>query len=220
MKILKLGLAAATAVLLANAPLAAAPLTIANVGRSQANCDFDVACTAASTNTSANLQYYMQGATAQIWTRTLSGQAGSAAAGKTGYEYQIDLSAVPVDGGSECIFGMLLGFPVLDQVNYSGNGSTDLYVVTSGGSGTIAPTAASLAAPGLLEIDFGGEGICASQASMAFGLSSSQGSPATADIRLLQSGPIPILDVTARVPSGAIGMQAPSAPTNLRVNPQ
>jgi hypothetical protein len=220
MKIRKLGLAAAAAMALAHTPLAAQELTIADVNRSQANCDFDPACKGVSTDTSVNLQYYMQGDAAQIKTSTLAGLAGSPAAGKTGYEYQIDLTAVPVNGGSECIFGMVLGFRTVDQVNYGGNGAADLYVVTSGGSGTIAPTAAELIAPGLVEIDFGGAGICAGQASMTFGLSSSQGSPAPADIRLLEPGPVPILDVTARVPSGAIGMQLPAAPTNLHVTPQ
>jgi hypothetical protein len=204
-------------VALAHTPLSAAPLAIANVSRSQANCAFDAACKGVSTDTSANLRYYMQGTDAQIRTRTLSGVTGSAAAGKTGYEYQIDLSAVPQNGGSECIFGMVLGSPAVDQVNYGGNGATGLYLVTSGGTGTIAPTGASVPAPGLVEIDFGGAGICPGEVSLAFGLSSSQGSPAAADIRLIEPGPVPILNVTARVPSGAIGMQPPAAPSGLRV---
>jgi hypothetical protein len=216
MKLLGTGFAAAAAVVLAETPVAAQSLTIARVSAAQTICAFDHSCASLGTTTSASLQYYMQGTAAQVRTRTLSGLAGSTAAGKTGYEYQIDLTALPLNGGSECIVGMVFGFSTIDRIDYGGSGPTDLYVITSGSQGIIAPTAASLIAPGLVEVDFG-EGVCAGQASDPFGLSSSQGSPASADIQLLEPGPIPILDVAGRVPSGSIGTSAPSPPTNLRV---
>ena len=155
----------------------------------------------------------MQGENAQIRTRTLSGLAAS----KTGYEYQIDLTAVPVNGGSDCIVGIVFGFSTtIDPINYGGSGPADLYVITSGSQGTVAPTAANPIAPGLVEVDFSG-GVCAGQASEPFGLSSSQGSPAAANIWLLEPGPVPIVDVSASVPSGSIGVSVPSPPTNLHV---
>jgi hypothetical protein len=216
MKLFSTSFAVISALALLHTPLAAQSLSVAHVSAAQVTCAFDPSCTASGTKTSANLINYMQGEVALVTTRTLPGLAGSKAAGKTGYEFQIDLTAVPINGGSECIVGMVFGFTAIDLVNYSGSGPTDLYVITSGSHGSIAPTAANLIAPGLVEVDFAG-GICAGQASDPVGLSSSQGSPAAADIRLLEPGSVPILNVGARIPSGSIGVSAPSPPTNLRV---
>jgi hypothetical protein len=216
MKLLGTGYAA-VAMMLATTPLAAQSLSIAQVSSTQVICVFDHSCTSLGTSTSDNLLYYMQGDVALVTTHILPGLAGSMAAGRTGYEYQIDLTAVPINGGSECIVGMVFGFSAFDRLDYGGTGPTDLYVITSGSQGTIAPTGASLIAPGLVEVDFS-PGICAGQASQPFGLSSSQGSPTAGEIRLLQPGPVPILSVSASIPSGSIGtLVAPDPPTNLRV---
>jgi hypothetical protein len=224
MKLLIISSAAViAAVALANTPAAAASLTIGDVSASQVSCTVANHCDSVGTTTSVNLQYYMQGKDAQVMTRTLQGLPGGPLAGKTVYQYQIDLTAVAVNGGSECLVGMVFGFSAIDAVNYGSGRPTDLYVITSGitsGSpGTIAPSGANLIEPGLVEVDFNPP-VCAGQASEPFGLASSQGFPAVSDIRLLQPGPIPIVDVSARIPSGSIGMAAPSPPTNLRVIPQ
>jgi len=215
MKWLTIGFAAAAGVVLANTPLAAQSLTISQVNATLPICVFDEACASLGTTSSANLQFYMQGEPGLLRTRTLPGLTGSRAAGATDYEYQIDLTAVPASGGSECIVGMVFGFSTIERIDY-GHGRVDLYVISSGSQGTIAPTAANQIAPGLIEVDFGA-GVCAGQASEPFGLASTQGSPAAADIRLLEPGPVPILDVTARLPPGTIGASVPGAPTNLHV---
>lgn len=217
MKSLTIGLAAIAGAVLASTPLAAQSLTISQVNATQPICVFDNACASVGTTTTANLQLYMQGEAGLLRTRTLPGLAGSRAAGTIAYEYQIDLTAVPVDGGSECIVGIVFGFNTITRTDY-GHGPTDLYVISSGSQDTIAPSAANLIARGLVEVDFGA-GVCAGHASEPFGLASSANNApaAQADIRLLQPGAVPIIVVAGRAPIGAIGMSAPSAPTNLHV---
>ena len=198
MNILTTSLAAAAALALTYTGVSAASLTIANVTQAQINCIYDRACRGLGTNSSDNLQFYQQGNGAQIRTRTLTGVAGSPAAGKTGYQYRIDLTAANLN--SECIRGMAVGFGTIDQLNYKGSGPTHVFVITSGGPGTVAPSSVDFnASTGLILIEFG-QPVCPGKSSFEIGLSSSSARATRAPVWLWEASAPPIMLTTARVP--------------------
>ena len=73
---------------------AAAPLTVVTVAAPDINCVFETDCTIVVTDSVGNIA--LPGATgvARLQSRTFAGQPGAPAAGKTGYEYRMDLTAL------------------------------------------------------------------------------------------------------------------------------
>lgn len=123
------------------------------VSASTIYCRFDPSCAVNSTDSSTTPIPMQAGGTALLHSRTFAGKPGTPASGLYGYEYRLDLekaseTTVEVEGVATkrrpCLLTMSLEFgPIVDTLDYDGDGKAGdlVYVVTSGGPGTIRPGA-------------------------------------------------------------------------------
>jgi hypothetical protein len=119
-------------------PLAvhAQSLKIVEVGAPAINCVFQTDCQIPVTDTTGNILFSsLTPGTAWLQSRTFAGEAGAPGAGTTGYQYRLSLTQA--EGKSECIVAFVLNFGPLKQLPYKDNALADVYVVTTGGLGTI-----------------------------------------------------------------------------------
>lgn len=195
MKILPTLLVAAAALSQAQTGVSAASLTIATVRAPAINCIFATSCTVRVTDSTGNLGFTPLGRRAYLHTRTMVGAPGSPAAGKTAYLYRIDLTTAA--HYTECVAGVLINFRSIDRLNYLPSGPTDMFVITGGGSGSIAPTSA-IFFPGLLQVNFV-HFVCAGQSSFYFGVSSSF-APVASTALLFAPGSPPFMPTKVRAP--------------------
>jgi hypothetical protein len=134
------GLIAAVAVPVLLAGTAQAqPLQIVTVGAPAINCVYAPSCTVTPNDFTAAL---LQGGFLQ--SRVLQAQPGSAAAGMWGYLYRIDLRNATAPGSSRVTeFSIDFG-PVVNTLDYNGDGARGehVFVITSGGLGSVGPSAA------------------------------------------------------------------------------
>jgi hypothetical protein len=124
-------------------------VTTVDVSASTIYCRFDPSCAVTVTDSSATPIPMQVGGAALLHSRTFTGQPGTPASGLYGYEYRLDLekaseTMVEVDGVATkrrpCLLTMSLEFgPIVGTLDYDGDGKTGdlVYVVTSGGPGTI-----------------------------------------------------------------------------------
>jgi hypothetical protein len=111
-------------------------LKVVEVGAPAVNCVFQTDCTIPVSDTTGNILLpTLTPGTAWLQSRTFAGEAGAPGAGTTGYEYRISLTQA--SGVSDCITGFTLNFGPHKQLPYKNNALADVYVVTTGGLGTI-----------------------------------------------------------------------------------
>src|ERR1043165_4142698 len=127
--------------LFALAPVAAgAPLKVVNVGAPAINCVFTTAspCTIGVSDTSADVPM-SAGGTGRLQSRTFKGLAGSHADGMFAYEYRLNLTNAVGAVNLACIDWISISFgPVVNTLDYDDDRKPDqIFVVTSGGLGTI-----------------------------------------------------------------------------------
>jgi hypothetical protein len=188
-------------------------LKIVEVNAPMINCVFQTDCRIPVTDSSGNILFStLTPGTAWLQSRTFAGEAGAPGAGTTGYEYRISLTQA--SGNTDCIVGLNLNFGPHKQLPFKDNALADVYVVTTGGLGTIGLKSAErfgdvivfeLAAP-----------LCADgppnikKTTFFFGLAA-----ATAPMKLKAAisviGTPPIYQVDARVPTHAV----PAEPGDL-----
>jgi hypothetical protein len=73
--------------------------------------------------------------TAWLQSRTFTGMPGTPGAGKTGYEYRLDMTQA--SGALQCVAGIVVNFGPVTQLPFKNNMPADVYVITQGGLGTI-----------------------------------------------------------------------------------
>ncbi|QSQ24356.1 hypothetical protein JY651_05165 [Pyxidicoccus parkwayensis] len=131
--------------LLALPKLAAAEaLSVVNVGAPAINCVFDTSCTRSVTDTSDTFSLPGSSGTARLQSRTFTGATGAPAQGYYGYEYVVDMSNVVGITNVPCIQSLRVSFGPVASFQYNGTGPVDqVYVVSSGGSGTIGLSSAN-----------------------------------------------------------------------------
>ena len=130
------GIAAALA--LTALPARAQPLVVVEVGAPAVNCVFDPSCTITVNDTVGfiPLPYLAAPKTAFLQSRTFVGAAGTPGAGKTGYIYRISLTQA--GGTADCLGGLVVNFGPVVKLPYEDNQPADVFVVTTGGLGTIS----------------------------------------------------------------------------------
>lgn len=117
-------------------------LKIVEVGAPAINCVFQTDCNIPVTDSTGNILISsLAPGTAWLQSRTFAGEAGAPGAGTTGYEYRISLTQA--SGSSDCIVGFNLNFGPLKQLPYKDGQLADVFVVTSGGLGTIGLASAT-----------------------------------------------------------------------------
>jgi hypothetical protein len=130
-------LSSALAIALGSFDAQAQVLTVVEVGAPAVNCVFQTDCKIPVTDTTGNILFPTIGSgTAWLQSRTFAGEAGAPGAGTTGYEYRISMTQA--SGSSDCVVSFTLNFGPHKQLPYKNSQLADVYVVTSGGLGTIS----------------------------------------------------------------------------------
>ena len=127
----------ATAALLAPAVgVHAAPLTVVTVGAPAVNCVFNPTCKVTVTDSVGTIP--LPGATgaADLQSRTYKGVRGTKGQGLTAYVYRVDLTQAVGVVAAPCVVSLALDFGPVTKLAYAGP-LADVFVVTSGGLGTI-----------------------------------------------------------------------------------
>ncbi|MDH5507394.1 MAG: hypothetical protein OEZ02_09250 [Anaerolineae bacterium] len=178
-------------------------LSIVQVNAPAVNCIFDVDCTITVSDKTDALLLNGMGGSGFLQSRTWPvGEAGTPAEGLYGYEYRIDLREQIGYTQIACVTSMTIDFGPVSKLDYDEDGSTeDVYVITSGGLGNVAPSSAKKAgnsitfnfAPGVCAGGSPGNG----DSSYFFGLASQYPpAPATATVKD-NNGNSYTLDITA-----------------------
>jgi len=112
-------------------------LKIVEVGAPAINCVFQTDCNIPVTDSTGNLLFpTLTPGTAWLQSRTFAGEAGAPGVGTTGYEYR--LSMTQASGSSDCVISFTLNFGPHKPLPYKNNQNADVYVITTGGLGTIS----------------------------------------------------------------------------------
>jgi hypothetical protein len=206
MKILSGVVAACCAPALLAGAAQAQPLQIVAVGAPAINCVYAPSCVVTPDDFTDAL---LQGGFLQ--SRVLQAQAGSPAAGMWGYLYRIDLRNARAPGSPRVTeFSVDFG-PVVNTLDYDRDGARGehVFVITSGGLGSVGPTAA-IRNGNVVTFRFG-QPVAAGQTSYFFGMTSrSQPRGVTARIT---SSVDPNISIEARAPQRGRAMpQRPGEP--------
>lgn len=142
MKILHKALFACTA-FLAPCLAQAAPLTVVNVSAPAINCVFNPTCTVTVTDSVGNYPP-ATGYTGvpRLQSRTYPGQPGTPGAGLMAYVYRVDFTAAHGASDINCATNLKVDFGPVARLPYGKAGPVDVFVVTSGGLGTIGVASA------------------------------------------------------------------------------
>lgn len=182
----------------------AAPLTVVNVNAPAINCVFETDCTIVVTDTVGNIPLPSITGTARLQSRTFEGKPGAPAAGKTGYEYRVDLTQATAIGDVACVTALSVDFGAITKLQYNAAGPLDdVFVVTKGGLGTIGLASAEKTG-NFVQFNFS-QPVCAAdtsspgQTTFFFGLTSSF-SPKAVTARIEAPGIETDLPVRARAP--------------------
>ena len=126
--------------LLAAAPVAqAASLTVVTVAAPDINCVYETDCTVTVTDSIGTIPIpNLVSGTARLQSRTFTGKPGAPAAGKTGYEYRVDLTTAVTNAEFSCVTDLAVDFGAVTKLQYNNLGPLDdVFVITKGGLGTI-----------------------------------------------------------------------------------
>jgi hypothetical protein len=135
---MRLACCALLAVLLAISSAAAQELVIVEVNAPAVNCVFQPNCIIPVSDSIGTipLPFIATPGTAWLQSRTFSGAPGTPAAGQTGYMYRISLTQA--SGNAECLGGLVLNFGPVTKLPYKPGVLADIFVITTGGLGTIS----------------------------------------------------------------------------------
>jgi len=116
----------------------AAPLNVVTVSAPEINCIYETDCTVTVTDTVAAITLPSMTGAGRLQSRTFAGQAGAPAAGKTGYEYRLDMTQATAIGDVACVTGLEVNFGPVAKLQYNKVGPVDdVFVITKGGLGNI-----------------------------------------------------------------------------------
>src|ERR1700687_5719072 len=115
-----------------------APLAVVNVGAPAINCVFNTSCTVTVTDSVGNIPLPGISGTARLQSRTYVGAPPAPGAGKHVYEYRVDLTQAVGVLNIPCVTALTINFGPVSKLQYNGVGPLDdVFVVTSGGLGTV-----------------------------------------------------------------------------------
>jgi hypothetical protein len=179
-------------------------LKVVEVAAPAVNCVYSPNCTVTVEDSVGQLvlQNLDNPNTAWLQSRTFVGAAGTPGAGKTGYEYRLDMTQA--SGALQCVGGVVINFGPITQLPFKDNTPADVYVITQGGLGTIGIGSAEQDAD-VITFNFS-KLICASEPANAanttffFGLASAK-PPIAITAGVFVSGSPPYYNVPARAPN-------------------
>ena len=162
----------------------AAPLSIANVAAPATNCIFSPtpipnipppACQVVVNDSVGDFTPPGDTGTARLQSRTYPGTAPAPAAGNMAYVYRVDLTAVKGVTAANCVTKLALKFGPVVKLRYGPNGDSDIFVVTSGGLGSVGIGSADQVG-GTITLTFASP-VCPGATSYFFGLASKSVKP-------------------------------------------
>jgi hypothetical protein len=126
----------------------AVPLTVVNVSASDVTCAFTTTCTVVTTDTKGHYPP-SSGYTGhpRLISRTFSGGPGAQASGLIAYVYRVDFRQAQVATDINCAINLKMNTGPIHPLNYDGGGPEDVYVITSGGIGSIGLASAHTTGP-------------------------------------------------------------------------
>ena len=187
-------------------------LKVVEVNAPKVNCVFQTDCNIPVTDSSSNINLPILAAPGTAWvqSRTFAGEAGAPGVGTTGYEYR--LSMTQTSGNADCVIGFTLNFGPSKQLPYKDNALADVYVVTSGGLGTIGLKSA-VRSGDAITFEFKAP-LCANgppdvkRTTFFFGLAATA-APMHVNAHIAAAGATPIYAVDARVPTHTVPPDPP-----------
>jgi len=197
---------AAAAFVLAPLATGAQPLTVVEVNAPAVNCVFNPSCTIVVNDSIGYvpLPYITTPKTAWLQSRTYTGAANTPGAGKTGYEYRLSLTEAA--GSADCMGGLILNFGPITKLPYKNNQLADVFVITTGGLGTISIKSAEKFG-NVIQFDFAKQ-LCLSggadikNTTFFFGLAANAApAPKPIAAQIFAVGTPPFYEVDARVPT-------------------
>ena len=143
------------------APDAPTPLSFVNVSAPAINCVFDTDCNIFVNDVASTFTLATSSGSSFLQSRMFPrGEAGTLGEGLFGYEYRIDMREMVGIGYPGCVSHLTIDFGPVVPLNYDGiGGSEQVYVVTSGGLGSIAPLAITQDG-GKITFDFANNPVC------------------------------------------------------------
>ncbi len=175
-------------------------LAVAVISQQNLSCLLATNCQVTPTDTNAAIPLPQPaGGTGQLTTRTMVGQAGAPAAGKTLYAYRLDLTGASSQLEVSCATDLTVSFGAATPLNYANNQPGDVFVIQAGPSNVGVFSATRSGNDVLLVFN---QPICASQGAKTtafFGLAS--GSAPKAISAKLGWTSILAIDVPARGPA-------------------
>ncbi len=181
----------------------AAALTIVNVGAPAINCVFNVSCTVVVTDSSSPVAPPGDIGAGFLQSRTYPGTKPAPAAGRMAYEYRLDLTKVSAPVVENCVTKMDISFGPVVKEPYPPGALKDVFVVTSGGLGSVGISSATQVG-NVITFVFGtpsSGGVCPGQTSFFFGLTSATTTPVLGTAKLYFSQPpTPSANFAARHP--------------------
>jgi hypothetical protein len=124
----------------------ASPLRIVHVGAPAVNCVFTASCTMFPSDHVGTFAVPAASGDGALQSRTYpAGDAGTRGAGLFPYEYRVDLTRAGGITAQVCVRRLEIEFGPVVPLDYDGSGRrAHVYVVTTGGLGTVAPSSADL----------------------------------------------------------------------------
>jgi hypothetical protein len=180
----------------------AAKLTVVEVAAPAINCVFAPLCTITVSDTTAAIPLAFTAGNPFLQSRTFIGAPGTAGAGRTGYEYRLDLRSAA--GAVDCLMGLVVNFGPITKLPYKSGSLADIYVVTQGGLGTVGIKSAEQDGD-VITFEFSkpmcvGTSPGAGESTFFFGLASSK-PPHGMTAGMFGFGSPPFISLGARAPS-------------------
>jgi hypothetical protein len=179
-------------------------LVVVEVNAPAVNCVFQPSCTITVNDSIGTiaLPFIAVPGTAWLQSRTFTGAAGTPAAGQTGYLYRVSLTEA--SGNADCLGGLVLNFGPVTKLPYTPGVIADVFVITTGGLGTIS-LASAVKTGNVIEFTFSKPLCLSGSASIAnttffFGLAGGA-TPSASTAGIWAIGSQPYYEVNARVPT-------------------
>ena len=163
----------------------AVPLTIVNVAAPAINCVFNLSCTVGVTDSIGAFTPQGDSGAARLQSRTFSGVAPAPAAGDMSYMYRLDMTSVQSLAAGNCVTKLAVKFGRDVKLPYSAEGLYDVYVVTSGGLGSVGLSSAAQVGS-TITFTFAGP-VCPGATSFFFGVASQSTTPVAGVAKLRYS---------------------------------
>jgi hypothetical protein len=162
----------------------AAPLSVVDVAAPAINCVFNTtpipnvpppACQVVVNDSIGVFTPPGDIGTARLQSRTYPGTAPAPAAGDMAYVYRVDLTEVKAVTAANCVTKLALKFGPVVKLHYGPNGDSDIFVVTTGGLGSVGIGSADQVG-GTITFTFASP-VCPGDTSYFFGLASKSVKP-------------------------------------------